>query len=322
MRSACRILLWGGAGLLAGLSMDSARAATCSWYILNVQLPAQTDVFQQHQVGPFDVTYTVSVSMPAECTTQSGEILEAGFDTSNPDYGHPQYNPELSHTSYTGLSFSWISTKLSSQPLSSFTLNDQTKWFPFTPGSHLTHTFKISKTGNPVRGVLQMEHLKLRWRVRGDPSQGGPLATFVFSPVIVNSIGCSLQTTDVSVDLGDHWISEFRGVGSTVGTQPVDLSLSCESDARINIQVDADAEGDPQAGTIKLAAGQDSAAGIGVQLLNEQDVPIPLNHLFFYQTADSDGIFPLKWKARYIQTAARMKAGRANATATVTLKYL
>jgi type 1 fimbria pilin len=74
-------------------------------------------------------------------------------------------------------------------------------------------------------------------------------------------------------------------------------------------------------GVLKLDnPGPYSASGVGVQLLYNS-APVPLGTRMTIATTSADGAYDIPLKARYIQTAAQIVPGKADANATFTMTY-
>lgn len=137
---------------------------------------------------------------------------------------------------------------------------------------------------------------------------------------------CALTTPDISVDLGKHAISEFSGIGSTVADwRNIDIGLNCDSSAiKVYITVDAPGvSGTPGVMSLDSAPGDTGATGVGVQLWlrTNNGSPITFGKETYVDTSANQGAFTVPLEARYYQTAAKMTAGVANATATFTMTY-
>jgi type 1 fimbria pilin len=142
---------------------------------------------------------------------------------------------------------------------------------------------------------------------------------------------CTLPSDPVSADpvqLGDHSVQDFTGVGHTTPEVPFHITLSdCERDpASSTAQAYLRFEGargslpiDPDQGLFGLTTDS-TASGIGIQLLHDdgrvvtldKDVPVkPLNI----------GVTQLDFRARYLQTAGKVTPGRAAGALKFTVSY-
>lgn len=146
--------------------------------------------------------------------------------------------------------------------------------------------------------------------------------TFSYAGAInIKTTSCKVNTPIINVALGDWFISDFTGQGISTETKPFSILLECDESTRINAVVSGSADSS-QPGTIYLTGNEDNTAkGVGVQLLDESAKPLALNSKFFIGTAQTGGQYAINWKARYIQTAARVLPGIAKSSVTVTFIY-
>ncbi len=179
---------------------------------------------------------------------------------------------------------------------------------------------------------------------------GGNSTRFLLATVIgqVNIISSTCTTPNVSVNLGTHFTTELKGIGTTTATWvPVDIQLnncpaffgytytSVNADtaqtitgqlASNSIQYSinpSNGVANATNGVINLSSG--GATGIGIQLTDTGSNPIQFNTatpsgLTLNQTSSAN--YTINLQARYYQTGTSVTAGAANATATVTLTYL
>lgn len=179
---------------------------------------------------------------------------------------------------------------------------------------------------------------------------GGNSTRFLLATVIgqVNIISSTCTTPNVSVNLGTHFTTELKGIGTTTATWvPVDIQLnncpaffgytytSVNADtaqtitgqlASNSIQYSinpSNGVANATNGVMNLSSG--GATGIGIQLTDTGSNPIQFNTatpsgLTLNQTSSAN--YTINLQARYYQTGTSVTAGAANATATVTLTYL
>lgn len=176
-----------------------------------------------------------------------------------------------------------------------------------------------------VTGPIQSGTLNLSASQFGQiyQSYGGimtHLLNFTPSSVYVSKTSCTITAPSINVNLGNWTISDFNGVGSTAAAKPLRISLSCDSGVKIKASINGRAE-TSQAGVLKLTEGHNSATGFGVQLLDDDNKLLTLNTKFTAGIPLQTGLYTLNWQARYIQTAAIVTPGKANAMATLELTY-
>ncbi len=130
---------------------------------------------------------------------------------------------------------------------------------------------------------------------------------------------CSVNTTPVNVTLPTVSTQSMTAVGATGGTTPFAISLTCASGANLDIQLDFAGAASGIAGV--LAKGSGTSAGVGVQLLDKNLVPVTFGSAGKTLVgATPDGPLSIKYYARYYRTAA-MTPGTLTASATFTVSY-
>lgn len=132
--------------------------------------------------------------------------------------------------------------------------------------------------------------------------------------------GCSVNSNNINIALGDYLTTQFDSIGSVTQYKPLNVVLNCNNGTKLNAKINADAE-NSALGTIKLTQASGSATGVGVQILDTVSNPVHLNEKFLVDTITSNGQYNINWKARYIKTSQTITPGIANATATLTLTY-
>ncbi|WP_423061470.1 fimbrial protein [Citrobacter portucalensis] len=182
---------------------------------------------------------------------------------------------------------------------------------------------ELIKTGDITGGTLDTGMLA-RASVAGQ---------FYFANVTLNGVStiasesCSVTTNPVNVALGKHDKGEFNGTGSGTSWQTFNIGLNCSKSARINMRIDATADGDAAGvpGVIKLDSNPVNASGVGVQLeyFDENNSPqsVQLGQEQYYGASASEGDKLIQLQARYYQTTQTIIPGKADATATFTLSY-
>jgi type 1 fimbria pilin len=141
----------------------------------------------------------------------------------------------------------------------------------------------------------------------------------------VNVLSCSISSQALNFNLGTVSAAEF---GPSAGFTPShtdtqSLGLNCNPGANINVELkgipNPDAGADASVLALTGQGGDNIADGVGVQLLYN-NAPIQLNaRLMLKQSSAGLESFPIM--ARYYQTKSQVKAGEANATATLDITY-
>lgn len=169
----------------------------------------------------------------------------------------------------------------------------------------------------------------------------------------LNVVSSTCTTPNVAVDLGSHYTSELKGVGTTTATWvsvPIALN-NCPAFFGLNSSL-TNTIGNPTTVTTgQLAANSvqytvvpvasilvanqgvmalqpdgvnPTASGIGIQLADGNGNPLAYNQTNpsgLALTTTNNANYTINLRARYYQTAASTTAGQANGAATVTLIY-
>lgn len=146
-----------------------------------------------------------------------------------------------------------------------------------------------------------------------------PFANIMVQGTVVTP-GCSVESNNINIALGDYLTTQFGSIGSVTQYKPLNVVLNCNNGTKLNAKINADAE-NSALGTIRLTQVSGSATGVGVQILDTVSNPVHLNEKFLVDTITSNGQYNINWKARYIKTSETITPGIANATATLTLTY-
>nr|WP_199043646.1 fimbrial protein [Dyella sp. ASV24] len=170
----------------------------------------------------------------------------------------------------------------------------------------------------------------------------------------LNIVSRTCTTPNVQVDLGSHYMTELKGVGTTTGTWvnvPIVLN-NCPSFFDLNYINTNTMDGGNVVTQGRLAANSiqysvspvtsiavsnqgvmalqsdgvnPTASGIGIQMADSNGNPIAYNQKNqsgLNLTTTNNGNYTINLKARYYQTGASATAGQANGAATITLTYL
>ncbi|ROP62872.1 type 1 fimbria pilin [Enterobacter sp. BIGb0383] len=139
--------------------------------------------------------------------------------------------------------------------------------------------------------------------------------------IVGNTCIVSGDSTHIKVNLGTISTRQFSGVGSVSNIrQPFALSLEdCGptfSGAKVRFTGTPD-DDSPQ--LLQLDAG--GAQGVGVQILDANGNPVPLNTWSELWSGNGDGTATLNFSARLQATRMPVEAGSATAIATWELEY-
>ncbi|WP_336222372.1 fimbrial protein [Citrobacter amalonaticus] len=198
-------------------------------------------------------------------------------------------------------------------------------------------TLSVTSAGTYMgtgRGNIQVELIKTKdlpeqgafsYSVPGFFSLSANGSSILFGNLLVTgtilSPSCEITSpTSMNIILGDYTTAEFTSVGHTTTSVPMNIALNCNANTKVNAIINADAE-TSQSGTVKITAGTGAASGVGIQLVDNNDVPLQLNQKFLVASLPSSGAYTINWKAHYIQTSSAVTTGNANAPVTITLMY-
>ncbi|MDX7987256.1 fimbrial protein [Xenorhabdus sp. 12] len=130
---------------------------------------------------------------------------------------------------------------------------------------------------------------------------------------------CHLKNNeDIIVKMDKIGTRDFSGINSTAGEKPFDINLDCNARTPIGIVLKATSSGSTD-NVLAAEQGNDAAEGVGIQVLY-QDQPVIFDSLIKLGISEL-GYYSIPFKARYIQTAGHITAGKVNATATLYINY-
>ncbi|ATA20562.1 MAG: fimbrial protein [Gibbsiella quercinecans] len=187
-----------------------------------------------------------------------------------------------------------------------------------------TVTLELIKTGPITSGALATGTAAKMQFMTSSGSYFDGLVTNITGGS-VKAVACSVNNTNITVNMGDVKKQLFTGVGSTPaeGSKNFSVDLNCDASTKVNIQIDGTKDTSNAQGVLALssAAGSSSAAtGVGIQLLYNSS-PITLGTAFSAGTVSTAGAFSIPMVARYYQTLATITPGVANGNATFTMTY-
>ncbi|OZI58535.1 fimbrial protein [Bordetella genomosp. 1] len=112
----------------------------------------------------------------------------------------------------------------------------------------------------------------------------------------------------------------FSGRGSTAAERHFDIRLRCSGSVALRIRFDAVPDPAQAPGVLQLSASDDSAGGVGIQILDPAHQPVVFGQARSVgEIRDETRAFT--YLARYFQTGETVRAGSANGMATFTLEY-
>ncbi len=196
--------------------------------------------------------------------------------------------------------------------------------YPPSPRSYTDQPVSVEliKTGDIKSGQMNSGIVaRYQWtRTTGEFDTVMQIAFAV--PVRVTVVSCSVNTPNIMVPIGNFLSTDFPNTGSSSQAVPININLNCSASANVWMSVNATADPSGATGAISLTGTghKDVADGIAVQMLDANKNPVNLNKKFRYANTVSNGSLSIPWFARYLRTGT-VKAGQANATATVSITY-
>lgn len=138
----------------------------------------------------------------------------------------------------------------------------------------------------------------------------------------INVLSCSLKSTVPTINLGDWYDTQFPAIGSTSTEVAIPITLNCLAGTNIKATVTATSGTiNASQGQLALSGGADKATGVAIQLIDQNNNPIPLNSKQTIKNNVAAGEYIFGWKARYIKTNDKITPGPANGTATINIRY-
>lgn len=306
--------------LLAGALFAASEAeATCTYingsldssFVYIPSFPGAVSVSRNAPVG------TVVVSVPAvtaplnavevNCTGDSigGINLRGAQPTAS--------SPTLYPIGDTGLSFR-------------ITRSDNGPVMYYRPANYVgyhgtgstKYGFELVVTGPIVNSVTIPLGPILDWKI-------GSLFYLGFN--LQNRIEVSVRactTSDVTVPLGTWRLDQFTHTGATSAAVPFSVKLAgCPGGmGGVKYTIDPLTPVIDQAGSIVALDASSTAAGLGVQLMDRLNQPVPLGSTRSVDAYSGQaGDYSIDLAARYYQTAGSVTAGAANSAMTFTMTY-
>jgi type 1 fimbria pilin len=289
---------------------------------------------------PFDTSWTVN---PGHITVHSSDPIGtsylyypmdfAGYECrDNATYvaGIKSYAPSLNYTgggrAYFDSGVKGIGFALAANAASDlWILPGRTEVsFNFMSGPadyYWKSSFEFVKTGPVTGGVFNSGRVAAYTLSENSAWQPETPINMGSGSVTVIQDSCSLITPSAETSLGTWNVQYFTGIGMRTTSTPINLNFSCgNAGVKVLATITADADAS-QPGTIKINSGTTPARGLGVQVVDAYENPIPLNTQFTVTTSTNAGIYTPGWKAHYIQTEAGVFAGEGDASLSVIFNY-
>jgi len=301
----------------------------------------------------FTVTMPASISVPRDLPVGSG-LTPWVESAAVKDLFHCS----VTNSSYTGVE-AW-GTAFSAYSGVEHVSEDGTRWGVYktnVPGVGLTFSVKsyrngcgwnewgrlwryyqCSQNGDVENGAQLRFRLVKTAKVVGNGTVDSVVAATVVSSPYMPGIAISYQITstrvtalacftpDVTVDLGTHRSTDFKGVGSVTAARNFAIRLQgCPAGMnQIRYRIDAATPVlNKDTSVVALDDGFPSAGGVGVQLLDRSGNAFPLGtaHRLSGYNGGSGGDYDIDLSARLYQTGASVQGGPVKASMVFTMAY-
>ena len=139
-----------------------------------------------------------------------------------------------------------------------------------------------------------------------------------------NACAVAGESKDFTVDLQDNAAKQFYAVGATTPPVPFRIVLSPCGTSVTAVKVGFTGVDSVNTSLLKLDAGASAAAGMGVDILDQQQSRLPVNapsSAIAWTTLTPGQTNILNFYARLMATQVPVTAGHVNATATFTLEF-
>lgn len=140
-----------------------------------------------------------------------------------------------------------------------------------------------------------------------------------------NACSVSVDSQDFTVDLLSNAAKQFKQVGAVTSAIPFKIVFDKCGSSATAVRVGYVGTSDSDNTTLlKIDAGTNAASGIGVQILDRDKTPIPLNAAqdsLKWTTLTAGQSNTLGFYARLMATRAPVMAGTMTATANFTLEF-
>ncbi|HFK2945187.1 TPA: fimbrial protein [Stenotrophomonas maltophilia] len=143
-----------------------------------------------------------------------------------------------------------------------------------------------------------------------------------FNIEVVHVPLCHVQSKTVYMGLAN--LDQFKTQGAAAPSRPYSVEINCEAGAgRVNYYLEPSSV-EVYDRTRGILAVEGGAKGIGLQLLDEHDVPVAIGPAYPFGSSTADGVRSETFRARYIRTAsgpADLETGPANARIRYRIDY-
>ncbi|MCG3463373.1 fimbrial protein [Xenorhabdus bovienii] len=205
------------------------------------------------------------------------------------------------------------------------------KFIGYTPtSSRNDDTYDSGVPGIGIRMYgSNIELIKTNPKTGTGPIKNGVIQAYVGSTIVhtyhihdalVTTESCILAKKNIIVPMGSIGMWELSGNPRTAREQNFSIDLDCDDNIPITLKFEGNTvSNDNRILALDQRGSHFTAGGIGLQILY-QDQPVMINSVLKVGTSLM-GIYSVPFKAHYIQTGSVITAGKANATAKVSIIY-
>ncbi|MEQ4619927.1 fimbrial protein [Providencia vermicola] len=147
-----------------------------------------------------------------------------------------------------------------------------------------------------------------------------PVQSYRFVNTKIMTPSCEFVEKHKRVKMNKVKQRQFQGIGSHSTPVPFYLTLNCSGKTSVGIILRGRSSHYADNSVIALDKRPDSAQGIGLRI-RFQGEALPLNQIFHLGTSFNREAYAVYFDAQYVQTQASVRAGKANATATLQIVY-
>lgn len=356
---AAALLLLALCGLM-GITPTALAAAnpSCSGGSASFSLPSVT-VPSNTPVGtllgnPVTATATFTCSGVPNVPAANGGTNSAGIQVFNLSASqlYPQQVPSPSNTNITQLTYSTNVPGIGVQ----VTIDPGMSGYDVTPGDQQANAYMVGHVPAPS-GTLSVTYtaqlivinnnggqvgygtitggslLTYYWYVRGCQAVSGGCNGHQVSQALGTSLsinnGTSVALPTCTIDSGSQnqvitlpaiTTSTLTGKGSTSGLTAINIGMTCQSGANFSVTMTS-SQSTTTAGLMNNSTGGGFASGVGVQLLDQKQIPLAWNTAVSFGSVSS-GTVSLLYYAQYYQTGnATIGIGKVSTKATFTVNY-
>ncbi|MBS6211850.1 MAG: type 1 fimbrial protein [Proteus hauseri] len=170
------------------------------------------------------------------------------------------------------------------------------------------------------------------WSEYGGSHKGNNTSLVAINPVTITikARGCTVNTKNLTYELGDISMRDMATIGSTSKIQTKPISVTCDTNVHLYASMTDQSTYSNHTDVLTLTSDSD-ASGIGIQFLfNDNPTPVvygpdisatgqPNQRLLHITTSNNEN-YTLNLSTRYITTGT-LKPGKANGLASLTFSY-